>query len=193
MADSSNPTKVVTGTVRLSFVNLVEPRVGFVGQAPKYSVLLLIPKEDTKTVEAIKRAQQAALDNGKASTFGGSIPKKWKDTFRDGDEEQDTEQAPEYAGHYFMNVGASEKYPPVLVDQRRQKLSKDDASVAFYSGMYARVSMNAFPFNAQGSKGVSFGINAVQKVRDGEPLSGAVVDVDSDFDDLGDDDVDDLI
>ena len=192
---NTNPTKVVTGTVRLSYCNLVEPRAGFEGNDPKFSVVLLIPKDDEATVSAIKRAQKAALENGKNTTFKGSIPKNWKDTFRDGDEEMDTEEQPEYAGHYFMNVGAQESRPPVLVDRRRNKLSKDEAAEEFYSGMYARVSINAFPFNVQGSKGVSFGINAAQKVRDGEPLGGGKVNVDDEFDDLGDEEMteDDLL
>ena len=40
---NTNPTKVVTGTVRLSYCNLVEPRAGFEGNDPKFSVVLLIP------------------------------------------------------------------------------------------------------------------------------------------------------
>lgn len=192
MADM-NPTKVVTGTVRLSYANLAEPRSGFEGQPPKFSTVLLIPKDDEKTVAAIRRAQKAALENGKSSTFKGVIPKSWKDTLRDGDEEMDLEANPEYENHWFMNVSAQESRPPVLVDRRREKFSKDEAALEIYSGVYARVSINAFPFSVQGNKGVSFGINAVQKVRDGEAFSGGKVDVDSEFDDLGDEDVDDLI
>ena len=41
-----------------------------------------------------------------------------------------------------------------------------------YSGCYARVSLNFFAFNSNGSKGVACGLGNIQKVRDGEPLGG---------------------
>lgn len=193
--DDNNPTKVVTGTVRLSYANLIEARASFENQPPKFSTALLIPKDDKATLDKLRRAQKAALENGKSSTFKGSIPKNWSDTLRDGDEEMDTEENPEYAGHYFLNVSAQESRPPVLVNRRREKLSKDEAAELFYSGAYVRASLNAFPFNVSGNKGVSFGINAVQFVKDGDSLGGGKVNVESEFDDLGDDfdDEDDLL
>lgn len=46
-------TKVLTGEVRLSYVNLITPRTNNPGGTPKYSVQLLIPKTDTATVSDI--------------------------------------------------------------------------------------------------------------------------------------------
>ena len=165
MAEAS--TKVITGKVRLSYCHLFEAYSSFEGQDPKFSTVILVPKTDTATVNAIKKAQQLALENGKSSKFGGSIPKNWKNTFRDGDEEGDLEKNPEYAGHYFMTV--SNKTRPGIVDQNVQPILD---STEVYSGCYARVSITAFPFSASGSKGVSFGLNHVQKLADGEPLGG---------------------
>ena len=160
-------TKVITGKVRLSYVHLFEAYSSFEGQEPKFSTVILVPKTDTKTVNAIKAAQKLALENGKTSKFGGSIPKNWKNTFRDGDEEGDLEKNPEYAGHYFMTV--SNRTRPGIVDNNVQPIL-DQTEV--YSGSYARVSITAFPFSASGSKGVSFGLNHVQKLADGESLGG---------------------
>jgi len=160
-------TKVVTGKVRLSYVHLFEPYSSFENQAAKYSCVILVPKSDTATIKAIKAAQALALENGKSSKFGGSLPKNWKNTFRDGDEEGDLEKNPEYAGHYFMTVSNNNK--PGVVDQNVQPILD---STEVYSGCYARVSINAFPFNTSGSKGVSFGLNHVQKLADGESLGG---------------------
>ena len=42
-------TKVVTGIVRLSYANVWEP-ASINGSKPKYSVSLIIPKGDTKTI-----------------------------------------------------------------------------------------------------------------------------------------------
>ena len=180
------PTKVVTGKVRLSYVHLFEPYASFEGNDAKYSTVILVPKSDKKTVAAIKAAQQAALEAGKAK-FNGAIPKNWKNTFRDGDDEDqvDHERNPEYKGHYFMTV--SNKQRPGVVDRSLNPIM-DQSEV--YSGCYARVSMNAFAFNVSGNKGVSFGLNHVQKLADGDPL-GNITKAEDDFEALDDDDMDD--
>lgn len=167
MATTPAATKVVTGRVRLSFAHLFEAYSNDPDQEPKFSVMLLIPKSDTATINKIKQAQQAALEAGKTSRFGGSIPKVWKNTFRDADEEFDTEERPEMKGMMFMTV--SSKTRPGIVDKDVQPILD---STEVYSGCYARVSINAFPFNTQGSKGVSFGLNHVQKLADGDYLGG---------------------
>ena len=179
---NANSKKVVTGKVRLSYVFLTEPRAAFEGQEPKYSCVILIPKSDTATLDKIRAAQRIALEEGKTKLFNGSIPKNWKNTLHDGDEEADLEKNPEYEGHYYMSIGSSAKYKPGVVDRNLNPIL-DPTEI--YSGMYARVSMGAFPFNTQGSKGVSFGLNHVQKLEDGEPLGGTSR-AEDDFDALDD-------
>ena len=186
MATNAPSTKVVTDPVRLAFVNLFEPRAGQEGQAPRYSVCLMIPKDDAKNIRKIKAAQKAAAEAGKAK-FGGKIPPNLKTTLRDADDEMDMEKYPEFEGHLFMNIGSSEAYPPSIVDTRVNPII-DRGEV--YSGMWARVSMNAFAFNTQGNKGISFGMNHVQKVRDDEPF-GNVSRASDDFDVMDDEDEDD--
>lgn len=181
---TSAPTKVVTGKVRLSYVHLFEAYTSFENQPAKYSTVVLIPKTDKVTINKIKKAQLAALELGKAGKFGGSIPKNWKNTLHDGDTEADLEKNPEYEGHMYMTISNQTK--PGIVDRDLQPIL-DTTEV--YSGCYARVSMNAYPFNAQGSKGVSFGLNHVQKLADGEAF-GNVTKAEDDFgDDLEDDDL----
>lgn len=186
------PTKVVTGKVRLSYVHLWEAYTSFENQPAKFSTVILIPKTDKVTINKIKKAQQAALELGKAGKFGGSIPKTWKNTLHDGDEEADLDKNPEYAGHMYMTVSNMTK--PGIVDQNVQPIM-DQTEV--YSGCYARVSMNAYPFNAKGSKGVSFGLSHVQKLADGEAF-GNITKAEDDFDavdpdDYADADQDDLL
>ena len=54
MSKNSNPMKVVTGVnTRWSYVNAWEPK-SINGGTPKFSVSLIIPKSDTKTVAKIK-------------------------------------------------------------------------------------------------------------------------------------------
>lgn len=181
-------TKVVTGPVRLSYAHLFEPWTNDPDQDAKYSVTLLIPKTDKKTIAAIRKAQQAALEQGKSKTFGGSIPKNWKNTFRDGDEEADLEKNPEMEGMYFMAVNSKTK--PGIVDRQLNPIMD---STEVYSGCWARVSINAFPYSQSGNKGVSFGLNHVMKWEDGDNLGGRSR-AEDDFADLVEDgDDDDLL
>lgn len=187
MAKTNSDTKVVTGRVRLSYVHLFQPHAQNEGQEPKYSCVLLIPKEDKATMRKIRAAQQAALEAGKTSRFNGSIPKNWKDTVHDGDEDADLERNPEMEGHYYLTV--SSKTKPGIVDRDVQPILDSNE---VYSGCYARASINAFAFNTQGNKGVSFGLNHVQKLADGDFLGGRSK-AEDDFDAVEDDEDDDLI
>ena len=55
----SNPMKVITGTdTRWSYSNVWEPK-SINGGTPKYSVSLIIPKSDTKTIAKIQAAIEA--------------------------------------------------------------------------------------------------------------------------------------
>ena len=74
MPTQKSNTKVVTGIVRLSYEHVWEP-ASINGSNPKYSVSLIIPKSDTKTIAAINAAVDAAIKEGVAK-FGGKIPPK---------------------------------------------------------------------------------------------------------------------
>lgn len=157
-------TRVVTGRVRLSYPHLFEPHA-FADEEPKYSVMILIPKSDTATLRKIKEAQAQALKDGIGSVFGGKTPKEMQYTLKDGDD--DADEYPERADHWVMTVRS--KVKPGVVDQNVNPILNQSE---VYPGMYARVSMNAFPYKYGGKSGVSFGLGNVQKVADGEPLGG---------------------
>lgn len=175
-----NKTKVITGTnIRLSYFHGWEP-VSINGGAEKYSTAVLIPKSDKKTIDAIEKAIDAAIEEGIAK-FGGKKPNKAsiKLPLRDGDIERDDEA---YKGHYFINANSTT--PPQIVDQRVQSILERSQ---VYSGCYARVSINFYAFNSNGNKGVAAGLGNIQFVRDGEPLGGQVSASDE-FETLADDD-----
>ena len=164
-AKRMNPTKVITGVVRLSYANVWEPK-SINGGAEKYSVSLIIPKSDTKTLSAINEAVNAAIEEGKGK-FGGKIPNKaaLKLPLRDGDIDRPDDEA--YANSYFIN--ANSNTPPQIVDRNVNPII-DRSEV--YSGVYARVSINFYAFNSNGNKGIACGLGNIQKIRDGEPLGG---------------------
>lgn len=166
-ASTPSKTKVITGKVRLSYVHLFEPYSNSEDQEEKYSCVLLIPKSDKATLKKLRAAIEAAAEAGKNTKFNGSIPKNLKTTLRDGDEEGDLDKNPEYEDHMFMSV--SSKTKPGIVDQNVDPIMD---STEIYSGCYARVSINAFAYNTQGNRGISFGLNHVQKLADGDFLGG---------------------
>ena len=162
MANKANTTKVVTGIVRLSYEHVWEP-VAVNDSKPKYSVSLIIPKTDTKTINAINAAVENAIKDGVAK-FGGKIPPRGalKLPLRDGDLEREDEA---YTGSYFVNANSTTA--PQIVDRAVQPIL-DRSEV--YSGCYARVSVNFYAFNTNGNKGIACGLGNIQKIRDGEPL-----------------------
>ncbi len=167
-----NNNQVVTGECRLSFVNVFEPKAMKEGDTPKYSVTAIIPKTDTKTVNAIKAAIQAAAEAGAQKHFGGRVPTNVNHTFKDGDTAVDdlgeliNNKYPEYKGNYYIRL--STKFKPKVLNADRQEII-DPTEV--YSGMYGRVSMTFFAYSGDGRRGVSAVLNNVLKTRDGEPLT----------------------
>lgn len=161
----SKNTKVVTGiNTRFSYFNGWEP-VSINGGKAKYSVSVLIPKDDTATINKINQAIDAAIEEG-IGRFGGKKPNKaaLKLPLRDGDLERDDDV---YKGHYFINANSTTA--PQIVDANLNQIL-DRGEV--YSGCYGRVSLNFYAFNTNGNKGVACGLGNIQKLRDGEPLGG---------------------
>lgn len=174
-----NPTKVITGPrTRWSYANVWDPK-SIQGGAPKYSVSLIIPKDDKETVNKIKAAIRAAYEEGisKLKGSGKSAPslEALKTPLRDGDAERPDDEA--YANSYFVNANSATA--PGIVDADRQPII-DRSEV--YSGVYGRASINFYAFNTNGNKGIACGLNNLQKIKDGEPLGGKLR-AEDDFDD----------
>jgi len=169
MANFSNPMKVITGpNTRWSYANVWEAK-SINGGTSKYSVSLIIPKSDTVTVEKIKKAIQAAYDEGQSKLKGNgkTVPalSVLKTPLRDGDLERPDDEA--YANSYFINANSATA--PGIVDADRNTII-DRSEV--YSGVYGRASINLYAFNSNGNKGIACGLNNLQKIKDGEPLGG---------------------
>lgn len=164
-----NPMKVITGPdTRWSYANVWEPK-SINGGTPKYSVSLIIPKSDTKTVAAINAAIEAAYKEGESKLKGNgkSVPPlaAIKTPLRDGDIERPDDEA--YAGCYFIN--ANSPTAPGIVDASRNPVTVHSE---VYSGVYGRASINLYAFNSNGNKGIACGLNNLQLIRAGEPLGG---------------------
>ncbi len=187
MSKSMNPTKVITGkrTV-MSYLNVNEPKTPLGGGTPKYSVSLIIPKEDTATVEKIRAAIKAAYDDGQSKLKGSSkfVPDlaDMKTPLRDGDKERPDDAA--YKNSWFINANSTSK--PGVVDADRQPILERSE---LYSGIIGRASISFYAYNSNGNRGIACGLNNLQKLADGKPLGGHS----RAEDDFADDDDDDFL
>lgn len=179
-------TKVTTGKVRFSFCHVFEPDTPQDGGEPKYSVTLLIPKSDTATLNKIKEAMAEAREKFCQRNGANALPAKPVNNLYDGDGNRKNGDpfGPECKGCYVISVKS--KKPPVVVDNFRNPIT-DPAEV--YSGCYGRASIDFFGYNTAGSKGISAGLLAIQKLSDGEPFGtvGSADDFNDGFTDEDDD------
>lgn len=180
----NNPMKVITGPdTRWSYANVWEAK-SINGGTPKFSVSLIVPKSDTKTVAKIRAAIEAAYHDGESKLKGNgkSVPPlaALKIPLRDGDSERPDD--PAYANAYFINANSSTA-PGIVDADRNPILTRSEV----YSGVYGRASISFYAFNSNGNKGIACGLNNLQKVRDGEPLGGKTS-AESDFATDDDDD-----
>ena len=187
-----SPTKVITGNVTLSYVNLVNPK-SINGSTPRYGCSVLIEKSDKKTIDAINAGIAAAYEADIAKLKGNSkiAPPliALKTPIRDGDAERPGDEA--YANRFFLNAHANSKPGIVQITQREPELILEPITDPdeIYSGMKAKVSLSFFGYNNSGNKGIGVSINNVLKVGDG-PRLGGKASAAEDFGDLADDDDD---
>lgn len=165
-------TNVTTGEVRLSFVHLFKPYAFQAGQDEKYSVTILLPKTDTATKARIDAAIQAAKQKGANGTWNGVVPPVVPDPMWDGDgvKQDGTPFGDECKGHWVFTARSNPDYPPEVVDQFGNPIINHSD---VYSGCYALVNIEFYPYNFNGKKGVGCSLGPVKKMRDGEALGGS--------------------
>lgn len=174
-------TRVITGEVRFSYVNLLKPRESNFGGAPKFSVTLLIPKQDSETKQKIDAAIEAAKELGRVNKWNGVIPPVVSTPLHDGDgvKADGTPFGEECRGHWVINASSSVDQPPKIVDLNLNPIL-DPTEI--YSGMYGRIAIVFAPYFAQGKKGIGCYLSVnVQKTRDGEPLGATAPAAADDF------------
>ena len=156
----------------MSYVHVFEPYAHQAGADPKYSLTVLVPKHDTATKAVLDAAVSAAITAGISSKWNGVKPPVLAVSVHDGDGPRPSDGMPfgeECKGCWVFT--ASSKQPPFVVDANIQPILQQSE---IYSGIYGRVSVNFFPYNSNGKKGVGIGLNGIQKLRDGDPLGNRI-------------------
>lgn len=165
-----NQNQLTTDEVRLSYAHLYEPHASNGGD-PKYGVTVLLPKSDAQTKARLDAAYNYAVQNGVNEKWNGTMPPVIACPIYDGDGVRPNGEpfSAECRGHWVFT--ANSKNPVPLVDQNMNPIVQKGE---LYSGCYARVCISLFPYNNAGKRGIGVGLEAVQKLRDGDPLGGGV-------------------
>ena len=153
-------TKVVTGSVKLNYVNIKEARSNALSSEPKYSITIIIHKE-SNTMDKIYEGIYNATKNG-LDIWDGKVPDNLITCLKDGD----ATGRKEYEDSFYIN--ATSKYRPQVVDKDLKILSPDE----LYNGCLGRVSINLYPYNHKesGNCGISCELLNLQKLKDGEKI-----------------------
>ena len=127
---------------------------------PKYSIRACFPP--TAKLDALKKEAEAAAKE----KWGDKIPKTLRSPFRL-NEELENPIIGIGDDWVIMSFSANEDRRPGIVDAKLQDII-DDSDV--YSGAWYRAQVRAFAYENAGNKGVSFGLQNVQKLRDDDPI-----------------------
>ena len=159
---------IITPVATLSYPHLYEPQLpdpDKPDEKPKYSCALTFGKSEDLT--AMKRVAIAAAKE----RWGGEAEAmiragKLRMPFRPGEEKDYPE------GSTFMNVrsinkpGIVSRIPDPTTGRPMPIVDADE----IYPGCQVKASLGVFAYDVKGNRGVSFGLNNVQKWADGERL-----------------------
>lgn len=166
-------TKLLTPIFRVSFPSVFKPAPPMKGKdgvveankKPKYEVTMIFEPstfspEDKTRFQAIREA----IDAASVEAFKKSLKEVpgARKPFRDGAEKTHLEGYGE--GKIFAKASSFGK-PGVVASDGRTPISDEEA---FYAGCYARASVTFYSYNTAGNKGISFGLQNIMFVKDGE-------------------------
>jgi hypothetical protein len=182
----SNDAKKLSPIGRVSFPRLFEPQVNDQGHKT-WSLVLVFDKKAQESPEYA--AMLKAIEETAAERFGQKAPSGVKRKSlepKSGYPITSCAAKAEYFGwaeEGAVMVTFSSRYAPLVINRDKSEIIESDD---LYGGCYARVSFTTYAYDAQGNQGVSFGLRAVQKAKEGERFGGAKASV-QEFDELTED------
>lgn len=189
---------VLTPKFRASYVHVFKPRAIKPGDKAKFSLTACYDQDavdgDASSTPAgsisVKEMKKIALDAA-FEKFGNTdeVKKRIKSgkirmPFITPEEDEVGTTYPEGTVLVMRYGTPDDSTKPGVVDRYagkdgRAATIEDPAD--FYSGCYARASVGVYAYDRPDSKGVTFMLNNVQKLGDGEPLAGGPRSATSDF------------
>lgn len=165
---------ILTPMFRVSYPNIFKPKYNKLNNKNEFSVEAVFPKDADLT--ALKEAAKAAL----VEKFGADQTKwpkdkdgksRLKSPFKDqGDKVKDGVLPEHYTkGAIFLTLKSTQR--PGLVDATKQDIIDESE---FYAGCYARAYVTVYAYDQAGNVGVNFGLQHLQKMKDGDPLGSRI-------------------
>lgn len=166
---------VVTPKGRFSFPHLAKPDTDGQYADDKFKVTILIPK-----TADLSKLKAAIMDCAKQAWPSKQLkPKDLMLPLRDGDEKDNLDG---YPGNIFIT--AKSKRRVLCVDAARDNIDAEEV----YGGCYGRLVLTAMSYEQKGRPGVTFLLDTVQKLEDGDKFGKGGGNVsaldDGEFDDL---------
>lgn len=157
---------VITPKFRASYPQVFRAKLNDLNGKQEYSIVALFKKGEDLSVLT---AQIAAAAAEKWGADKSKWPKGLRNPLRDQAEKEKDGKLPDgyEAGAFFISLKSQQR--PGLVDENRQAIIDESD---FYAGCFARAQVRAFAYDQKGNKGVSFGLQNLQKMGEGDPLSG---------------------
>lgn len=176
-------TKILLKKIRFGYEHVFEKSSANAKSEPKYSVEVLIPHSDKEQIKIMQDAIKLHSDDFAKNAKGGKLPKDFEVRFFDGDDDLEYEHR---AGHMYFSAKSTQT-PGIYGTQKDENgkpvpIGKGD----FKGGDYGNVSIGVYTYK---EGGVAFFLNGLQKVKNGEAISGGGGNSASDFAEL-DNDVD---
>ena len=152
--------KFNTGKVRISYPHVFER-----DQNDKFSLVALIPKTDTKTLEKIEEACKAVYREHKSGVLKGLEYEEVAKPFHDGDgrKPKGGSYGDECKG--MIVLSAKSKTKPVVVDRNGEKTADESL---IYPGTWGRVAIAFSAYNNSGNRGICCFLNGVKTYTTGE-------------------------
>lgn len=184
-------SNVITPEFRVSYPKVFQPEKNDLNGQMEYTLTALFKKGED--LSRLKKAAEEACEK-KWGKDKAKWPKNLKNPFRDqGEKEKEIETVEKKKivgedgvskivevkviklvmpvgyekGAMFLNLKSKQR--PGIVDQQMNDIIDP---VEFYGGCYARASIQASAYDQKGNKGVSFWLQNLQKIRDGESFGG---------------------
>jgi len=163
----SKNNSLITPKGRVSYPNVFVPRLNELSGKMQYSIDLIFDK--STDISNLKNVAEECI----VKKWGDKRPTNLMLPFKDGNTKKDKKTGlvkAEYKDKIFITfkTNADRKIGVVGIDGKLLEAESD-----FYAGCYARVSFNPFAYDKGKNKGASFFLAHVQKLADGEMLSGA--------------------
>jgi len=155
--------KTPRGTASYAYVHKPQKAMD-PGKPDQFSMTLIWDENEPR----IQKLRDAIVEVA-AKKFGAKAKQmlekgQLRSPLRDGAEKEGT---PGYEGKVFLTARSSDK--PEVVDEDAEPIIDP---MDFYSGCEARMLLWLFPYEKAGNRGVGAILNGVQKLGDGERISG---------------------